>query len=353
MRPLDRVPSIKLKLGILIVVAVVTSSLVSLLGFRAGVPIWVRPIISTGIALGFVQLLARGMTAPLRQMATAATAMRNGDYNRRVPTHSRDEVGQLAVAFNEMGRQLAEVDRQRRDLVANASHELRTPLAGLQATLENMVDGITLAGEPQLSSLLVQVQRMADLVAQLLDLSQLESGAAAIRRQPVDLSAVSRAAAGDLQALAQKAELQLQVGDPGEIVVIGDEVRLRQVVANLISNAIAHTPAGGRIRVLLSHDDHVRLVVHDDGPGIPEEESDRIFERFYRADRARGAGGGAGLGLSICRWIVELHGGEIRHDSSAGGCRMVVRLPLAPNPTRAPPPYSLAPAPSNPAGQAT
>src|SRR5437660_1349441 len=132
-RPLDVVSSIKLKLGIAIVAAVGVSSAVSYLGFRVGLPLWPRPLISAATALVMIQVLARGMTSPLRQMADAAEAMARGDYGRRVTATSRDEVGALARAFNAMAGDLAELDRWRRDLVANVSHELRTPIAALQA----------------------------------------------------------------------------------------------------------------------------------------------------------------------------------------------------------------------------
>lgn len=328
MRPLDRIPSMKLKLGILIVVAVLVSALVSTVGFRIGLPVWLRPVVAGAIALLFVQVLARGMTAPLRDMARAAIAMRDGDYGRRIATDSRDEVGQLALAFNDMATQLAEVDRLRRDLVANASHELRTPLSGLQATLENMVDGITPAGHDELRGMLAQVERMGDLVAQLLDLSRLESGDVGLDLVPVDLRTVGAQAVADLSGLAAQGGIELLPPCEGAPVVVhGDGVRLRQVAVNLVSNAIRHTPRGGTVRIEVEGSTAPRMVVHDDGPGIPATESERIFERFYRADRARGGGGGAGLGLAICRWIVELHGGRVGHDPTAPGCRMVVDLP--------------------------
>ena len=176
-RPLDRFGSIKLKLGIAIVVAVGVSSVVSVVGFRLGVPLWVRPLISASIALALIQVLARGMTSPLREMAIAARRMAAGDWAQRVTDTSADEVGELARAFNAMATELAAVDRMRRDLVANVSHELRTPISALQARLENLVDGVEDASPELLRSMLDQTERLGRLVAQLLDLSRLESGA--------------------------------------------------------------------------------------------------------------------------------------------------------------------------------
>src|SRR3954452_23672345 len=140
-RPLDRLGSIKLKLGVAIVIAGAVSAVVSTVGFRLGLPIWLRPVIAVAIALGLVQVLARGMTSPLREMADAARKMADGDWSQHVSDTSADEVGDLARAFNDMAAQLAAVDRMRRDLVANVSHELRTPIAALQAPIENPASG--------------------------------------------------------------------------------------------------------------------------------------------------------------------------------------------------------------------
>ena len=142
MRPLDRLRSIKVKLGVVIVATVAGTVVVLAVGFRLGFPLAVRTGLAALIALAIVQFLARGMTSPLREMAAAASAMARGDYGRRVTATSRDEVGELARAFNAMAAELADVDRMRRDLVANVSHELRTPIGALQALLENLVDGV-------------------------------------------------------------------------------------------------------------------------------------------------------------------------------------------------------------------
>ena len=142
MRPLDPLPSIKTKLGVVIVACVAVTIVVVALGVRAGLPLLICGIAAGVLSLGMVQFLARGMTSPLRDMADAATAMAKGDYGRTVTATSRDEVGDLARSFNAMAAELAEVDRVRRDLVANVSHELRTPISALQAVLENLVDGV-------------------------------------------------------------------------------------------------------------------------------------------------------------------------------------------------------------------
>jgi signal transduction histidine kinase len=287
-RPLDRLASIKLKLGVVILAAVAVTVLV-------------------------------------------VTAMAHGDYARRVTATSRDEVGDLARAFNEMSRQLSEVDRLRRDLVANASHELRTPLGALRAQLENIIDGVEPGDSAAIEDALRQIERLTDLVDQLLDLSKLESGAV-----PLELSEIRADALLD-QVVAEWSEpassrgvrIELEPGSP-ELVLRVDADRMRQVLANLVANAIRHSPEVGR--VLLSaraEASTTRLEVADEGPGIPADDLERVFERFYRSDPARSADvGGAGLGLAIARWIVELHGGTIRAATAdPTGCRIVVELP--------------------------
>ena len=158
-RPLDRFRSIKLKLGIVIVAAVIVTLLVNEVGIARNIKPFARGATSVAIGLVMVQLLARGMTRPLRDMADAATAMAAGEHGRQVTTTSQDEVGDLARAFNAMAAQLAEVDRMRRDLVANVSHELRTPISALRAQLENLVDGVATADPEVLATMLRQVER--------------------------------------------------------------------------------------------------------------------------------------------------------------------------------------------------
>jgi signal transduction histidine kinase len=330
-RPLDRLASIKLKLGVVILAAVAVTVLVVTVGEQLGISPYLTGFTAAVLALAMVQFLAHGMTYPLRELASAARAMAHGDYARRVTATSRDEVGDLARAFNEMSRQLSEVDRLRRELVANASHELRTPLGALRAQLENIIDGVEPGDSAAIEDALRQVERLTDLVDQLLDLSKLESGAV-----PLELSEIRADALLD-QVVAEWSEpassrgvrIELEPGCP-ELVLRVDADRMRQVLANLVANAIRHSPEVGR--VLLSaraEASTTRLEVADEGPGIPADDLERVFERFYRSDPARSADvGGAGLGLAIARWIVELHGGTIRAATAdPTGCRIVVELP--------------------------
>ena len=336
MRPLDPLSSIKIKLGVVIVAAVGVTVVVIALGVRAGLPKWVSGLGAGVLALAAIQFLARGMTAPLREMAAAASAMAKGDYSKRVTATSRDEVGQLATAFNKMSSDLEEVDRMRRDLVANVSHELRTPISALQAVLENLVDGVGDPDPDTLETMLRQVERLGRLVSQLLDLSRLESGAAPLQTKVFALGDLLADAARDAnfqsqQASAKHLDLRVTVA-PERLSLRGDPERLHQVIANLLDNAVRHSPDRGRVSVDAVDDgSHVRIEVSDQGPGIADWEAARVFERFYRSDDARSSSeGGTGLGLSIARWIVELHGGDIRAERAhPAGCRMVVTLPKA------------------------
>jgi len=330
-RPLDFLGSIKLKLGVVIVAAVAVTVAVVWLGDRVGLSPIVGGLAAAALALAMVQLLAHGMTSPLREMVAAARAMSRGDYSRRVTATSRDEVGELARAFNLMASELEEVDRLRRDLVANASHELRTPIGALQARLENLVDGVEQPSREALEETLGQVERLGGLVEQLLDLSKLESGAVPLERTTVPAKTLLIRVADESRPRAATQHVRLTVSStPDGLMLDVDVRRMHQVLTNLVANAIRHSPPDTDVQVQASAENgHARIEVTDDGPGIPADEAERVFERFYRSDRARSADeGGAGLGLAIARWIVELHGGTVRADETREhGCRMVVELP--------------------------
>lgn len=331
MRPLDPLPSIKLKLGVLIVAAVGVSSVISVVGLRLGWPLWLRPLVASAIGVAMVQILARGMTSPLRTMANQTAAMAKGDYSASVRATSRDEVGQLATAFNRMAAELAATDRLRKDLVANVSHELRTPISALQAVLENLVDGVAEPDPETLGVMLVQVERLGRLVAQLLDLSRLEAGTVPLQKRPFEVAEVLEQAAAECRLHADHKVVNVIV-EPLGLVARGDPERIHQVIANLLENALRYSPNNGRVTLSARPDTSSRgvvLEVCDQGPGIAADQASKVFERFYRADAARSSDhGGAGLGLAVCRWIVDMHGGEIRAEpNTPNGCRMVVVLP--------------------------
>lgn len=324
LRPLDRLRSIKVKLGVVVLGSVAATTLTIFFGWRTGLMLELRIVLTAVVFLVVTQVLAHGMTMPLRQMAAAARQMAAGEWEVDVTTTSRDEVGELARAFSSMAAQLAEVDRQRRALLADVSHELRTPIAALQARLENLVDGVEPPDPEVLASLLGATERLARLVTQLLDLSRLEAGTDVVDHRPFDLADVLESAADEVRLLSPGTPLDVDV-EPG-CKAMGDAGRVRQVVANLLENAVRHSPIGAPVRLMAGPSDQAGMVfiaVADQGPGIPPEDAERVFQRHHR-----GTGGGTGLGLAIARWIVDLHGGTIRAlPAEPRGCLIRVELP--------------------------
>ncbi|GAA3635641.1 ATP-binding protein [Lentzea roselyniae] len=305
-RPLDSVRSIKLKLGIVIVV----SGCVSFAYFRY-VTGWLPPrttLIALVLGLLTSQLLAHGMTSPLREMTSAARSMASGDYSRSVRATSSDEVGQLAEAFTVMAADLGAADQQRRELIANVSHELRTPISALQAVLENVVDGVAVADAATMKTALAQTERLGRLVTELLDLSKIDAGVLSLNRETLSVSSLVADVVAEAAVAAPSASFSIDV--PGDLTVFADGERLHQVLVNLVDNAARHGPIGGLVSVSGGvSGGAVVLEVRDEGPGIAPADRSRIFERFTRGERA--GGGGTGLGLAIARWVVDLHGGTI------------------------------------------
>lgn len=339
-RPLDRFRSFKVKLGILVGASVSVAALLTQVSIRAGIePLLALPLVVIA-ALVFTQLLARGMTSPLREMTSAAQAMARGDYSREVRTSSRDEVGQLAAAFSTMASELEQTDRMRRDLVANVSHELRTPVAGLRAQLENLVDGVTEPDPAALEVALNETERLSQLVGHLLDLSRLDAGVVDLDIEAVELTPFLHEVVDAASLASGGRDVRWIVDvDPPDLSVAADAARLHQVIHNLLENAARHSPVGGRIHVSAAltgpeHPDRgVRIDVQDEGPGIAREDRSRVFERFQRGGYADSSGG-TGLGLAIARWAVGLHGGTIevlddpRSQDTRDGRSSLIRVVL-------------------------
>ena len=310
---------------------------------------------------GFGYLVVRRSLRPLEEVESAAGEIAAGDLSRRVPeSDPRTEVGRLSGAFNAMVDQIetafrereasasaavASEDRMRR-FVADASHELRTPLTSIRGFAELYRQG-AVRETAELDRMMRRVEdeasRMGLLVEDLLLLARLDQ-ARPLRAEPVDLLDVVSDAAHDARVLAPDRQVDLDVRGDEAPVVLGDDARLRQVVTNLVSNALTHTPAGTPIAVTLQtasggdgpEDDRsepagrVRVGVHDQGPGLTDEEREKVFERFYRADPSRTrAAGGSGLGLSIVAALVAAHGGLVTVESEPGrGSVFFVDLPL-------------------------
>jgi signal transduction histidine kinase len=304
-RPLDPIRSIKLKIGLLVVGS----------GTAALTYFWIRlqwipmytSIIAISIGMITSQILAHGMTKPLREMTAAARSMARGDYTRRVRATSRDEVGELATAFNKMAADLATEDLQRRELIANVSHELKTPISALQAMLENVVDGVAEPDPTTMKTALAQTERLGRLVSELLDLSRVDAGVTPLHREYFEAAPMLDEVVAEAEVAGRGARFTVDVR-PGK--VFADRARLHQVLWNLLDNAARHGPQGGEVKVYCrpGGDGGVVIEVRDQGPGIAPADRERVFERFTRGERA---GGGTGLGLAIARWVVDLHDGEI------------------------------------------
>ncbi|MFD8076146.1 ATP-binding protein [Streptomyces sp. NPDC059718] len=339
LRPYDPFRSIKAALQYLVLASVLITTGLIFVAMHSATEIRIITIFSIIASLLISQLVAHGLTAPLREMTSAAGAMVRGDYSRRVTAVRRDEVGELAETFNRMAADLEAVDQHRKELVANVSHELRTPIAALRAVLENVVDGVSEADTETMRTALQQAERLSLLVAHLLDLSRLDNGIVPLDAKRFEvwpyLSAVIKTAGLGLKdarahggRTRKDVHLHLDVSPP-ELTAYADAERLHQVVANLIDNAVKHSPPSGRVTVRARRGTgpgSLDLEVLDEGPGIPEAERTRVFERFNRGTAGPGDGG-TGLGLAIARWAVDLHGGRIAVAESPRGCRIRVTLP--------------------------
>jgi heavy metal sensor kinase len=280
--------------------------------------------------------LARKALSPIDSMATQAktiSAERLGD--RLCIENSQDELGKLATVFNEMlGRLQAAFDQLRR-FTADASHELRTPLTAIRSVGEVALQDQRSPAEYRdvIGSMLEEVDRLTRLSESLLALSRADAGHVQLQREEIPLIRVAREASSVVEVLAEEKRQQIDIEGDANIMVSVDRLILRQAVVNLLDNAIKYSPAESPIlvRVQSGGNQQVFLDVVDQGPGIPSEHQAYVFDRFYRVDRARTREwGGAGLGLSITRWAVEAHGGEIALKSEEGhGCTFRVSLPVA------------------------
>ena len=319
-RPFRSIVSLRTKLALIIVAAIFAAAGFQMFGYYLNVPYFVRPFIMAAAAFVVVRVLSKGTITPLVRMEAAAAQLVAGDRDTPIeiaPSHTlgADEIGRLAVTFERMRSELLTLDRQRRELMANVSHELRTPLAAVQAHMENMVDGVTEPSEATMRLMLTQLERLSVLVS---DLMITHPGG------------------------------QLVVDAPESLFVYGDPDRLHQVFVNLLNNAARHSPKDVPVTLRISDGrvrdgsgdggvpprrseaaGHVVVDVIDHGPGIPVDQRQHVFQRFYRADAARSTDdGGVGLGLAIVNEIISLHGGTIlATDQDGRGCLMRIDLP--------------------------
>lgn len=278
-------------------------------------------------------IVARRSTAPLRVVtATAHRIVATGDLAQRVPQPAGDdEVAELTRNFNALLEKNAGLIRALRDTHDNLAHDLRTPLARLRGAAELALQGTDdpAAVREALADCVEESERVLQLLETLLDVSAAESGTLALAREEIDLAALTREAVDLYTEIAEERRLAVSVQADPPAPVFGDRVRLGQVVANLLDNAFKYTPAGGRVHVSVEPitSGGAKLVVSDNGPGVPTAEREKIWRRLYRGDASRSQRG-LGLGLSVVKAVVEAHGGTVSvDDAPEGGARFTVRLP--------------------------
>jgi signal transduction histidine kinase len=290
--------------------------------------LWIAGIIAIAIALLLGILLTRQITRPLRALNTGAKHISEGDLSYRVKVDSRDEIGKLAESFNNMAVKLDNSEQSRRRLVSDVAHELRTPLTVIRGTVDGIEDGVFPPDKDHLDSIKEQTDLLSHLVNDLRDLSLAESGQLKLDLVLVDIISLTRRKISQFEVNAQQKKIQLKMESPSSLPETRiDPRRIEQVIGNLLSNAIRHTPEGGQITLALKLDqaaaktekDKLLISVSDTGEGIPAEHLPHIFERFYRVETSRSRSeGGAGLGLAIVKQMVEAHGGKVSVESQPG-----------------------------------
>jgi signal transduction histidine kinase len=292
-----------------------------------------RILIATGLALAVATVvgwgLALAVSRRLGKLESASSRIAAGRFDQPIEDDSPDELGRLSRSFDIMQERLAQVDRARKDFIANASHELRTPLFSLGGFLELLAeeDLDPATREEFVLTMREQVSRLTKLATDLLDLSRLDSGAVEVGSEPVDLAAAARGLVREFRGLAARHGSRVVLARPprGLPHGIGDEQRVQQIGRVLVDNAVRHNPEGTRVRVVVGADDgHVTLTVTDDGPGIDADSQRHLFERFWRGPQ--GSASGSGLGLAIAGELAQRMGGEIAVSSGDGGSSFALRL---------------------------
>lgn len=304
-----------------------------------GAPALDRPgIIFPFAFLGFILLVfavgwgarsLRRMFTPLDELFHASERVANGDYSVRVQEKGPPEVHSLMRSFNSMAQRLQVSDQQRRNMLADISHELRTPITVIQGNVEGMLDGVYPADEARLKSIIEETQILSRLVDDLRTLALAESGALRLKREPTNLAGLIRDAVSGFEAQAREKDIRIELAlADGEDANV-DPQRIREVLTNLLSNALRYTPRAGEIHVSLidtgfGDERNVTISIADSGPGIEPEMLPHVFDRFYKSSDS----GGMGLGLSIAKYLVEAHSGKIWVESEAGkGTKITFSFP--------------------------
>jgi two-component system, OmpR family, sensor histidine kinase BaeS len=278
-------------------------------------------------------LLSRHLLSPVKQLIKGTRSLTSRKFDTRINVNSSDELGQLAGDFNQMARTLEQYEHLRQQWISDIAHELRTPLSILRGEIEALQDGVREASSQQLESLHAEVVHMSRIVSNLHDLSLAESASLHIKREPVDLVQVVRVCLEKFQSIFVERGIELvdALGDSETIIINGDKDRLMQVFSNLLENTLRYTDSPGCLTVRqLCTMSVVRLQFADTKPAVPTEALDRLFDRLFRVDPSRSrAHGGSGLGLSICKTIIEAQDGTITAQHAAsGGLQIEIMLPF-------------------------
>jgi signal transduction histidine kinase len=286
-------------------------------------------VISALVALGAALALGHRMLRPLAHLRSASKRLAGGDLSARAPESGPRELRELSSSFNEMAASLEQLFDARRELVAWASHDLRTPLASLKAMIEALEDDLAEPAE-YLESIRMQTEILSDLVEDLFELARIDAGALTLELRDAPLEELVARCLSSLHAEAKSRGVEL--ASRGEAVVRMAPDKIERVLMNLLANAVRHSPRNGEVAVVVEpNSDHVVVAVEDAGSGLYAGASERMFDRFWRADESRTrSSGGAGLGLAIARGLVQAHGGTIwAENRTGGGARVAFTLPLA------------------------
>ena len=277
-------------------------------------------------------LFANGIAQPIARISEAAASLRDGKLSARTGLHGDDELATLGETFDDMAESIERDRDLERQLIGDVAHELRTPLMAIQATVEAIQDGVFPADEEHLSTVQSETRRLGRLVEALLHLNRLENGTIVAKQERVDLTQLVEELTLAHEALIESSGLALSTDVAPGVVVNGDHDLLLQAVSNLLSNAVRYTPEGGQVEVVLSCEDgYACIAVSDTGVGIAEEDLDKVFSRFWRADSARSrVGGGLGVGLALVKEVADQHRGHVSVNSVLGeGSTFCIYVPLA------------------------